>query len=420
MRTVVRGLVAVALATALVGPTASAGAAEASIPYSCETGVPAIGTLSAPIAVATTTAPEPAGIFAKVSYTADLSLPDLTPQPFAINFNFFRITLDVPDGLRDVKVKVQDPSPAVANPRLDQIAARVVGEQIVVDVPAVPATWRRFYFGTDGNFSYPFNTATQSGGRAVVLPRLKVTAMPTYTTTGRTITWHAPAVDTFTQFFNIGDIPCRPDDPGAVLFQTTETTAVAIPPNPHTDVPGGLDAAVSWARHLKVYKLGTARFSPSAPATRSEAVLALWNLVDRPTPTGQHPFVDVPANAPYEAALDWAFGAGVVRPHPKNKFKPTASVLRGHLADMVFRTVEADEGSPWPAFAYTDVPAGAFYAEALRWIDANDIMIEYFNGTRIRPTVAATRGDLARTLYRTARSTSWFRPLPTTVLVAAG
>lgn len=192
-----------------------------------------------------------------------------------------------------------------------------------------------------------------------------------------------------------------------------------IPPNPHTDVPGGLDAAVSWARHLKVYKLGTARFSPSAPATRSEAVLALWNLVDRPTPTGQHPFVDVPANAPYEAALDWAFGAGVVRPHPKNKFKPTASVLRGHLADMVFRTVEADEGSPWPAFAYTDVPAGAFYAEALRWIDANDIMIEYFNGTRIRPTVAATRRPGPDPLPDRPLDVV-VPPLPTTVLVAAG
>ena len=108
-RTVALAVVAVAaVAASVVGP-ATAGATPVSIDYTCETGVPAVGDLSAPIEVDTTVTPEPADAFDVVTYTADLSLPDLSPQPVAVNFNFFRLTFEVPAGMRAVKVKVLDP-----------------------------------------------------------------------------------------------------------------------------------------------------------------------------------------------------------------------------------------------------------------------------------------------------------------------
>lgn len=420
MQAVLRGFVAVALGMAVVLGVAAPGGADAvSIPYSCETGVPSIGVLSAPIGAVTTATPEPADIFDKVSYDVDLSLPELTPQAFALSFNFFRVTLDVPAGFRAVTVKVKNPGAATANPAVSEISARVVGGQIIVDMPATPSPTRRFRFGTDGNFSYPYNANTSSGGTAVVLPRIKITAMPVFGAGGATLDWVAPNVDTFTQFFNIGDIPCTPDDPGSVVLSTTATNTVDIPVNPYTDVPTSLDAAVSWAKHLKVFAVAGSRYQPSTSVTRSQAVLALWNMVDRPGATSQHPFTDVPANAPYEAALDWAFSEGIVANPPSHRFKPDAPVLRGPLTDMAFRTIDADEGSPWPAFAYTDVPVGAAYAEALRWADATGVVNEFNGGTKVKPTVAATRADLARLLFRVARGDSdWFRPLSTTVLFA--
>lgn len=409
--------------TAVVGLLASTvgagGATELSIPYSCDAsgGTVEVGILSAPIDVAATSTPEPADVFEKVVYTAELSLPDLEPKPFAINFNFFRVTVPLPEGLRDVKVKIQDPSPAVANPAVSAISASVTDDAVVVDVPASPATTRRFRFGTDGNFTYPFNAVTNTGGSPVVLPRIKITAMPTRNAAGATVDWVAPTVDTETGFANIGDIPCTPDDPSDVIFTTTVSETVAIPVNPHTDVPAALDPAVSWARHLKVYKIGSTRYAPSTAVTRAEAVQALWNMMDRPD-GANHPFVDVPANAPYDAALDWAFSEGIV-PNPANhRFKPSNPALRGALIDMVFHMIEAEEGSPWPAEPYTDVAPTAPYAEAMGWANATNTINEFAGGTEVRPTVAATRADLARILFKTAKNPAWFRPFPTTVLVA--
>lgn len=417
-RTVGLAIVAVtALATSVVG-AGTVGATPVSIAYTCVTGVPAVGDLSAPIQVDATATPEPADAFDVVTYTADLSLPDLSPQPVAVNFNFFRLTFEVPAGMRAVKVKVLDPPAGSANPALSQISAVVQGDHIVVDVPTTPAATRRFHFGTDGNFTYPFNTVTQSGGTAVVLPRVKIKAMTTYGARSAAVAWPAPTVDTQTGFAGIGDIPCTPDDPDAALFTSHVTNQVDIPLNPYTDVANGLDPAVSWARHLKVYKPAGTRFAPTTGVTRAEAVVALWNLVDRPVVGTGNPFTDVPADASYRDAVNWAVSEGVVTDSGNHKFKATAPALRGPLAAMAFRTLHAQDGSPWPAFGYTDVPAGAPYAEALRWADAAGVINEYSGGTKVKPTVAATRSDLAKLLFALANDPSWFRPLPTTVLVA--
>ena len=108
MRAVLRGVLAIVIgAGAVLAAAVPSGAGgPVSIPYSCDTGVPAIGVLSAPIGAVTTTTPDPVDIFEKVTYTADLSLPEIEPQVSAINFNYFNVTLDVPPGMRAVKVKV--------------------------------------------------------------------------------------------------------------------------------------------------------------------------------------------------------------------------------------------------------------------------------------------------------------------------
>jgi len=404
-------------ASAVLAVAAPAGAGgPVSIPYSCETGVPSIGTLSAPIDVVTTTTPDPVDIFEKVTYTADLSLPDIEPQAFALNFNYFNVALDVPDGMRAVKVKLQNPGSGTANPALSDVSVSVVDGRILVNLPAVPAANKRFHFGTDGNFTYPFNTTTQSGGTAIVLPRIKITAMATFAAGNGPVNWTAPSVETFTSFFNINEIPCTPDNPGDAILSSTVTNTVSIPANGYSDVPTSLDPAVNWAKHLKVITFTGSTYKPNQAITRAEAVAILWNMLDRPDGE-DHPFVDVPSNAPYDAALDWAFTEGIV-PNPANhRFKPTNPALRGALIDMVFDMIEAEEGSPWPAEPYADVAATAAFAEAMGWANATNTINEFAGGTQVRPTVAATRADIARILFKTAKNPEWFRPMPTTVLV---
>ncbi|MBL8779013.1 MAG: S-layer homology domain-containing protein [Acidimicrobiales bacterium] len=414
-----RAILAVVIGAGALLAAAPAGAgAPVSLPYSCETGVPAIGTLSAPIDVLTATNPQPVDVFEKVTYTADLSLPDIAPQAFALNFNYFNVDIAVPPGLRAVKVKIQNPAAGAANPAVTEVSATVSDGMVQVNLPAVPAANKRFHFGTDGSFVYPFNTNTNQGGAPIVLPRIKITAMPTFAARGATVDWAAPEVETFTGFFNIGVIPCTPDDPGDVLFSSAVTTAVAIPANGYPDVPASLDAAVNWSKHLKVTTFPGTTYRPSQAITRAEAVQALWNMVDRPAATSQHTFTDAPRTAPYDAALDWAFSEGVVTDNGNHKFKPSNPALRGALVDMVFHMIEAEEGSPWPAEPYTDVASTAPYAEAMGWANATNTINEFAGGTQVKPTVAATRADLARILFKTAKNPTWFRPFPTTVLVA--
>lgn len=404
-------------AVALLASAQGAGADTVTIPYTCDAGT--IGDLSAPIGIARTSSPNPVDIFETISYTADLTLPDIDPQAIAVNFDFFRVTLDVPAGMRVVSVKTENPTPLVANPAPTDLSATLSGNQVTVRMPAATNATRVFRFTEGGDFLYPFNALNPSAGnpQPVVLPRLRITAMPTFAAGGGAVDWLAPNVGTSTVYFGIGAIPCTPDNPSDVLFSTTITNTVAIPANGYSDVPTSLDPAVNWSKHLKVFKIAGTRFQPAAPVTRSAAVVALWKLVDQPVATSQHTFTDVPGNASYDAALDWAFSEGVVRDSGNHKFKPNNSVLRGHLTDMVFRTVEADEAGPWPAFRYTDVPSTAFYAEAMRWADSTNVINE-FTGRKVKPTVAATRGDLARLLWKVAKTPTWFRSLPSTALFA--
>lgn len=185
---------------------------------------------------------------------------------------------------------------------------------------------------------------------------------------------------------------------------TTNASSVRVvaPPHGFADVPRAArySRALDWSVAIgAVAQRVGGRFHPTRPATRAEAVLALWRLVDAPTDAPSHAFPDVAPDAPYADALDWAVSTGVAGARADGTFGPGAQVTRGQFASMVWNVVARPGGSP--ATSFVDVPRSAWFATAVDWAVANGVQKGKPDGT-YRPRDPVTRASLVTSLFRYA------------------
>ena len=116
-----------------------------------------------------------------------------------------------------------------------------------------------------------------------------------------------------------------------------------------------------------------------------------------PTPDDSTSFVDVPANAYFADAVDWAVENGVTNGLSDTMFGPYASCTRAQIVTFLWRAA----GSPEPKAmsSFTDVPVSTYYAKAVAWAVENGIT----NGmteTTFAPDATCTRGQSVTFLYR--------------------
>ena len=116
-----------------------------------------------------------------------------------------------------------------------------------------------------------------------------------------------------------------------------------------------------------------------------------------PTPDDSTSFVDVPANAYFADAVDWAVENGVTNGLSDTMFGPYASCTRAQIVPFLWRAA----GSPEPktVSSFSDVPVSAYYAKAVEWAVENGIT----NGlteTTFAPNATCTRGQSVTFLYR--------------------
>ena len=211
-----------------------------------------------------------------------------------------------------------------------------------------------------------------------------------------------------------GSIMSPNDTFGINTFATTQTVQALernwLPVNPASrqpsskfvDLPGCVwfTQAVAWVDDHDIasgYADGT--FRPTDSVRRGQVVNFLWNMMDRPEGAPDHFFVDVPASAAYNEALDWAKDEGLVTGFANNTFRPRDPVNRGQVVNMLWHMVGEPTGSPDHGFS--DVPASAFYNNALDWAKANGIVSGFADNT-YRPKNPVTRAQLANMLYRIA------------------
>ena len=156
--------------------------------------------------------------------------------------------------------------------------------------------------------------------------------------------------------------------------------------------------AVLWAAQEGVTG-GTSDtlFAPNAGCTRAQAVTFLWRAAGSPEPKTLSSFADVPADAYYAKAVAWAVENGVAKGVSETLFAPDTSCTRAQIVTFLWRAQQSPaSGGENP---FTDVPADAYYAQAVAWAVENGAA-KGVNETAFAPDDNCTRAQIVTLIYR--------------------
>ena len=108
-------------------------------------------------------------------------------------------------------------------------------------------------------------------------------------------------------------------------------------------------------------------------------------------------FNDVPATAYYADAVAWAVANGITTGTDENTFSPNAPCTRAQVVTFLWRAM----GSPEPRSAgtFTDVNVSSYYAKAVRWALENGIT-SGTSATTFDPNAVCTRAQVVTFLMR--------------------
>lgn len=158
--------------------------------------------------------------------------------------------------------------------------------------------------------------------------------------------------------------------------------------------------AVVWAVKQGITKgITDDEFRPDASCTRGQIVTFLWRMNGSPRATGANPFTDVSDDAYYYDAVLWAVNQNITNGITDDEFRPEAIVTRAQTVTFLHRA----GGSPASSGeVFEDVPADAYYADAVQWARANGIA-EGMSENSFAPLNNCTRGQIVTFLYRDAQ-----------------
>ena len=112
-------------------------------------------------------------------------------------------------------------------------------------------------------------------------------------------------------------------------------------------------------------------------------------------------FVDVPANAYYYDAVLWAAENGITGGVDDVHFAPNAPCTRAQIVTFLWRAA----GSPVVNYAmnFSDAPADAYFAEAVRWAVSQGIT-KGTSDTTFSPNATCTRAQTMTFIYRSEQA----------------
>ena len=110
-------------------------------------------------------------------------------------------------------------------------------------------------------------------------------------------------------------------------------------------------------------------------------------------------FRDLDTTKWYHEAIDTMLREGLMNGTGNGLFEPNGTLTRAMLVTILWRS----EGKPAASAqtSFTDVPAGAYYAEAVRWAAANGV-VKGVSSTEFGPSKNITRQELVTILWRLA------------------
>lgn len=114
----------------------------------------------------------------------------------------------------------------------------------------------------------------------------------------------------------------------------------------------------------------------------------------------QSKFTDVPANAYYANAVTWAEQAGITAGTSETTFSPDETCIRGQIATFMYRAYGNKEVVE-DQTPFTDVADDAYYASAVKWAYKNKITAGT-SATTFSPNDGCTRAQVVQFLWNEA------------------
>lgn len=129
-------------------------------------------------------------------------------------------------------------------------------------------------------------------------------------------------------------------------------------------------------------------------------VVAQAILQENPEPSESLPFADVPSGAWYEDAVRYVCDSGLMNGTGAGSFEPYTPVSRGMMVTIFWRM----EGSPVVNYLmnFSDVDPASYYGEAIRWA-ASEGIVNGCGGDVFRPDDPVTRQQLTAMFQRYAQ-----------------
>ena len=198
------------------------------------------------------------------------------------------------------------------------------------------------------------------------------------------------------------------DDEGNYTFEmpasdvtiTVTFSEIVVIENPFVDVNENdyFYAPVLWAVGNDITTgITDTTFCPKMACTRAQALTFIWRSAGCPEPeTTVNPFTDVKADAYYYDAVLWAVENGITTGVTDTTFKPHDTVTRAQSITFLYRF---GGGTNVEDCVFTDVPANAYYREAVVWATEMGITTG-ITETTFGPNLNCDRGQMVTFLYR--------------------
>ena len=166
------------------------------------------------------------------------------------------------------------------------------------------------------------------------------------------------------------------------------------------DVPANayFAKAVQWAVEKGITTgTGEDTFSPDESCTRAQMAVFLWRAAGSPEPKAMSRFADVPEDAYYAKAVAWAVEKGITTGTGENTFSPEETCTRAQMAALLYRYAKTPAVTGNAPFA--DTPSDAYYYDAVRWAVEKGITTGT-SETTFSPDEDCTRAQIVTFLYR--------------------
>lgn len=157
--------------------------------------------------------------------------------------------------------------------------------------------------------------------------------------------------------------------------------------------------AIAWAVTNNLFTgVSASQFAPDNAMNRGMLVTVLYRLAGKPNAGEQH-FSDVPAGAYYKDAVAWASQFGVVTGMGNGKFAPNDNITREQLAVILYRFAGSPAASNM-SVSFTDSTTISSWAQnAMAWAVNEGLLSGMSDGT-LAPQGQATRAQVATILMR--------------------